>query len=349
MLNISYCVNNTYSMQLCVSIVSLLENNIDEKITIHVLSSDLSNENKAIIKHCVEKYKQLIFFYNILECLDKIRETVLNQSQSSGAEAYWNAMGLEAYARFFIVDVVPKSISKIVYLDCDTIICNSIRNIFSYGDEKIIAATLDYWPANYMESIGCKSEDKYFNAGVQLINLDLWRKENISGRYMDYISTMKKPWRCYDQDIMNVVLANQIETLPLEYNMMYAPRHFKIQELYKISKKNENNYYSKGELQRAKDNIVIIHFAGELMEKPWRCTYADVYSKQWNRFFQMSPYAKMGLQKCMNISWGRYLLKLFKHFCEYVFLTIIGRKGRFHIVQNRTKKYVNRAIEYNEK
>lgn len=348
MMHVSYCANNAYAMQLCVSIVSLLENNKEQEVTVHVLSSNLEKKNEAIISHCVEKYKQSIFFYNIKGCLNTIKKTALNLGQDSGGESYWEAMGLEAYARFFIADVIPESVSQVIYFDCDTIICNSIRNIFAYGNNKVVAAVIDYWPANYIESIGGGCNDKYFNSGVQLINLDKWREKNVLKKYLDYISTIKKPWRCFDQDIMNVVLSNEIATLPLEYNMMYAARHFSIKELYAISKKDESTYYNEKELQGAKNNIIVIHFAGELMEKPWRCLFADIYTKQWKRYFQLTPYAKDGLRKCMNVGLGIYYLKTIKHFCEYFFYKIVGKKGRFYIINRRTQKYVNEAIKYNE-
>ena len=59
MMNIFFCVNNTYAEQLLVTIISILENNLEQNIVFHVLSSDFSDESKMMIKNTLKNIKIL--------------------------------------------------------------------------------------------------------------------------------------------------------------------------------------------------------------------------------------------------------------------------------------------------
>lgn len=54
MMNIFFCVNNTYAEKLLVTIISILENNLDQNMVFHVLSSDFSDESKIIFKNTLK-------------------------------------------------------------------------------------------------------------------------------------------------------------------------------------------------------------------------------------------------------------------------------------------------------
>ena len=68
---------------------------------------------------------------------------------------------------------------KIIYLDCDLIVEQQLSKLFNYDIGRYpIAAVEDMWSGkddNY-ERLGYDRKYGYFNSGVLLINLDMWRE-----------------------------------------------------------------------------------------------------------------------------------------------------------------------------
>lgn len=50
--------------------------------------------------------------------------------------------------------------------------------------------------------------DEYFNAGVMLINLQQWRKEQLEAQFLQFLSTYQVQY--HDQDTINAVARNRI-------------------------------------------------------------------------------------------------------------------------------------------
>lgn len=322
-LYVCYSANNQYCMQLGVSLISLLENNKDIKnIKVFVLSNDMSEANRDTIYSITEKYGRNVEFVSTKNELLCLQGTALDRQSTDGGSVYSKTLGLEAYARFFIASVLPDTIERVLYLDCDTLVIGSLAPLLSQRFEGYLAAVVDSWPQKYNLVIGKNINDKYYNAGVQLIDLTKWREDNILEQYMDHIHLMNKPYRLFDQDIMNVVLGENISSLDLRYNMMYIARKFSSEEIMKIAGKNEDTFYQIAEIEAAKKYPVIIHYAGDPLGKPWRCYKVDTYTKLWKSYFDKSPWQKIGLKKSQGIhgligilKWVKITLERIKHAC----------------------------------
>lgn len=123
-------------------------------------------------------------------------------------------------------------VNKVIHLDIDTIICDSLEPIWN-TDVK------GKWFAAVRESKGWYKPfgDKYYNMGVALINLQQMRKDNIEPVMVEYLNTVKQPYA--DQDAWN----------------KYGIEQKKIKEL--DTKFNEN--FATGYT----DNPVIVHYCGK--------------------------------------------------------------------------------------
>lgn len=340
-LNVCYAANNKYTMQVGVSIISLLENNKDiDSINIFILNNDFSTENIILLTNVVNKYSRNLYILNSEQVLKKLEDTCLYLKVNNGGKEYFKSLGLEAYVRFFIVDLLPNWVKQVLYLDSDTIICKSLKKIADYETENYIEAVIDTWTQKYNKVVGMKNESRYFNAGVQIINLEKWREDKILEVYLSHIRNMKKPYRLFDQDIMNVVMEGKIGCLDLQYNMMYITRQFKPNDVYKIAGKNQETFYSLEKIKYAQDNICIIHFAGDPLGKPWRSPNTDKNTKKWKFYFEMSPWAEIGLRKSQNISSFIWLLKKIKIFFERIKLYI--QKPETHLM--KIKRYMDAEV-----
>lgn len=102
---------------------------------------------------------------------------------------------------------------KVIHLDADTIINDSLLDMW----------TTDLngkWYGMVEESKGKYKPfgEKYYNAGVMLINLKQLRKDNIQERMVEYLNTVRQPW-C-EQDAFNKfgLELGKIVDLPVRFN-----------------------------------------------------------------------------------------------------------------------------------
>ena len=179
----------------------------------------------------------------------------------------------ETYTLHVLTDKLSKSSIKrlkeatkerVLYLDTDTLIANSILPLFSLDmkgkavgavNENILDSIRYARRLNYDENKG------YFNAGVLLIDLKQWRETNATKQLIDFCVKNIKHLRLFDQDALNVISQDNKCELPLCYNIIPANL-------------NSDYYYTPEHLDEIKEAVyrpVIIHYASSA---PW---YMDEY------------------------------------------------------------------------
>ena len=85
---------------------------------------------------------------------------------------------------------------KVIHLDADTIVNGSLKGFWETDVKgKWFAMAREY--RGWYRPFG----DKYYNAGVMLLNLKQMREDNIQQTLVDYLNTVSQPW-C-EQDAFN--------------------------------------------------------------------------------------------------------------------------------------------------
>ena len=107
-------------------------------------------------------------------------------------------------------------INKVIHLDVDTIVCDSL-------DELWKADVKGKWIAAVPEYTACHSQlrlygDIYYNAGVMLINLQQMRKDDIMDTMAQFLIDVPQPFA--DQDAWNKygIEQDKVTVLPVRYN-----------------------------------------------------------------------------------------------------------------------------------
>lgn len=111
---------------------------------------------------------------------------------------------------------------------------------------------------NYRE-LGINPNYKYFNAGLLVINLDKWRRDNIGEKVVKFLQDNKDYVRDHDQDGLNGVLAGQWGELDPRWNQM--PR------IYTYSSW-EDSPYDRESYNALLHDPYIIHYTTP--PKPWQ-------------------------------------------------------------------------------
>ncbi len=151
------------------------------------------------------------------------------------------------YYRLFVHVLLPPSVSSVVYLDLDIVVAQSIRNLFEIEVAGPLAAVDHASPAEAWRLWG-PSLGGYFQAGVLVINLELWRERFVLEVFQAILREQKQKIRWWDQDVLNLAFADDWLRLPVWYNVNFTVRPLVDPEF----------------LRRF---ALLVHFAGTL--KPW--------------------------------------------------------------------------------
>ena len=118
-------------------------------------------------------------------------------------------------------------------MDCDVIINKSLKTLYETNIKDTAALmVLDAESKREAERLNIEN---YCNAGVMLINLDYWRKNNVEQRLFDYAKNNADKILWQDQDVINTVLRNEIKTIDNKWNFQYFQyENIDIEKLPKI-------------------------------------------------------------------------------------------------------------------
>lgn len=279
-MNILYASDDNYVSILGVSLISLLENNKKIKeINVFVISDGISKDNSLKINEIGKKYSRCISIIPMIN----VNEVL---GVSLQVEKLW---GLAAYARLFLSKLLPSDVKKIIYLDCDTMIRSSLENLWNVVlHDNVCAGVLDCLSC-FKTVIGFRDSEYYYNSGVLVIDVEMWKKENIESKIAEYIIERKGRVVYADQSIINVVIRNRWELLPAKYNMM-APLFCYPYDCMALMN-DYTNYYSREEIEGAVSNPNIIHFTnGSYVGRPWFENCSHPYRKEYLAYKEISPW-----------------------------------------------------------
>lgn len=132
-------------------------------------------------------------------------------------------------ARLFVADVLPDHYRRAIYLDVDVMVCSDLRPLAEVDlGGCVIAAVDEPGPIGdhvaTFRSDGLLTDDRYFNAGVLVIDVERWRSGNESAGLAATISEVGDRARFGDQDYLNVHFRGRWCRLEPVWNVQ--SRHF---------------------------------------------------------------------------------------------------------------------------
>lgn len=262
--------DNRYVMPTGVMICSLCDNNRDEQVRFHVRSSDITGANMSALRGIVNNYGQEIEFHRINDA-DLADFPIGRKGQSA------HISSLATYYRLFLGDILPKNITKVIYLDGDLVVRGSLKELWNIDmDGYAIAGAPDtgnngvehYNRLLYPQCLG------YFNAGVLVINLEYWRANNVEKDFFKIAREHPERLRCHDQDILNYVFRKCKKRLNAKYNFQndYLFEHRYVNLTYDII----------DEIDASLTNPVIIHYITG--PKPWQLDCIHPYRAEFVKY-----------------------------------------------------------------
>jgi lipopolysaccharide biosynthesis glycosyltransferase len=138
------------------------------------------------------------------------------------------------YHRFLLPALLPHEITRVIFLDCDTMVLQDLSSLYNQDLQgNCIAAVPWVVLGHYREEYGQHLRSfparfnlpddgtPYFYASLLVMDLAAMRRDGTTARIIETVRrtpTEKLIW--LDQDALNATLHGQITPLPLEYNVI---------------------------------------------------------------------------------------------------------------------------------
>lgn len=164
--------------------------------------------------------------------------------------------------RLGLDDLAPPDCHRVIYLDSDVIVLRDIRELWNADLNSCALGAVDdtfTTPKQFAARWNLPHQDqRYFNSGVLLIDLDRVRKEGTFRKAMQFVADNDRSVQFSDQDALNWAQWGKWQPLPYQWNA---------QRMNVISSLTANMPPD----QRFDEHLPgIVHFVGP--EKPWVLT-----------------------------------------------------------------------------
>lgn len=230
----------------------------------------------------------------VLSCgfADNVKAKIIGSIPQGSCSITWIPVALTAFARFstlrhissatyarlLITNILPKEISRVLYLDADILVLDDLSPVCEMDlDGAVFGAVVDERINAHIRmgktSLGGMSLPRvqdYFNAGVLLIDLTKWKIARVQEKAMEYLELY--PHSAFsDQDALNFACDGAWKRLDPRWN------YYQIELKKPISDLSEE--------QRPG----IIHFQG--WSKPWDPSTFNSNAKYYDSFRSRTLFA----------------------------------------------------------
>lgn len=278
-INIVACASDNFTMPCGIMFYSVCVNNPDAKVNFFLITDDKFRDDN------VKKLEDsVIAFGNTLTVL-RVDDKKLDSMLQFESKLYTR----HVFYRLFMAELLPSSIEKALYLDCDIIVRHSLKELWNTDlADKAIGCVTDACGGlvGIYERLHYPYEYGYFNSGVLLANLKYWRDNKLSDRFVEFINQTDVQITLPDQDVLNCTLYKEKIELPLTYNsqtgLLYLSEHLLIDKKYVP------------ELDEAISNPIILHYAGT---RPWIENCSHPYTAEYIKYKNLSAWKEEPLWK----------------------------------------------------
>jgi lipopolysaccharide biosynthesis glycosyltransferase len=278
-MNIAFCINSLGLIGLGVTISSLVRSCSDPGVLkIWFFCANLSRGQKRQISRLLESEN----FTGRYEFIDF--EPKEHFGSFSSLHGDWTP-----YGRLLLADFINED--RVLYLDSDLVVEVDVLNVRQIELSGFILAAVGGGRFKhtlghqfYIQRLGLDPDWEYFNSGVLLLNLELWRKNKIKEQCLE-LANQSPDLPSHDQSLLNMFCRGQFAKLPNSFNCEWLA-HCRKPEI---------------------SNKMILHFVGS--PKPWDplgyllnngyTTYIKYLNPEWNARF--SRFSALTLNRAWNI------------------------------------------------
>lgn len=266
-MNLLVTLDQRYLPPLQVLLTSLHITHPNEPICLYVLQRGLSKE--ALSK--LEKQCALFHMELYLVTVD---------SHIFDAAPVTRQYPQEMYYRLLAPHLLPAKIHRILYLDPDILVLNSLRPLWELDLTGFLWAAASHKGKtelmNNINQVRLGTENKYFNSRVLLMNLDAGRERILPSDIFHYAETHAKDLLLPDQDILNALYGSQTAELD--------------DTIWNYDARNFSTYLLRSggvcDIDWVMEHTALLHFCGKA--KPWQPGYHHRFGILYKHYQQLT-------------------------------------------------------------
>ena len=254
-MNLLFAINQKFTDLLCNCIRSIVKNGGAGHYDAYILHSDLQDEDKSHIDRTAGEHITCHYI--------TVDESIFEGFPES------NRYPRQIYYRLAAPLLLPDDLERILYLDVDLVVINSLDELYNTdfeGNYYVACSHVKEFLTKINQvRLGVDEVVPYINTGVMVMNLTALR-ENLS---IDQIKeTAQKKMHTFllpDQDLLTVMHGERIKLVDtMRYNLSDRM----------LAYHNANPKNQPLDLQWVRENVAIIHYYGK--NKPWRSGYIGI-------------------------------------------------------------------------
>lgn len=274
-MNIVLATDNNFVQHCTVAMLSILRYN--KGVHFYILSEGLNIENEDYMKQITKVNSAFIDFCKVPS--DIIKYFPMSSLASSH-------ISIATYYRLFMTSLLPETVNKVIYLDCDMIIRGSLDELWNI-DLTGYALGAVYQDLGWSDHNDCWERLRiprnrgYFNAGCLLVNMEYFRMYNFQERAVSYINHNFKRIISHDQDVLNALLYDKTFMLDCKWNFLSG---FLSKKIYKSKFPIQCKYIQ--EITDARFDPVIVHFVSK--PKPWHYGCRNPYTNEYYYYLRQT-------------------------------------------------------------
>ena len=161
-IQVAVATDDGYAAHLTVMLLSLFEHRGATPIQVHALVP-LDFKSKLKMLCAMGPHASEVFFHQV----DASKVAGMKQRSDITNATYY---------RLLIGELLPQRVGRVIYLDCDMLVCGEISTLWETPlGNSVLAAVRDAGFTQH-DTLGLDVSEPYFNAGMMLIDLDHWRR-----------------------------------------------------------------------------------------------------------------------------------------------------------------------------
>jgi len=269
-MNFCFVVNDAYVNHLVVLLTSIFTNN-PGKHNMYVLTNGISSKSICLLQeYIVQNNSEL----HVIEVDDSCLDGVPLKRKDFNKTPYY---------KLLLPQELPCSIDRILYMDVDMVVKKDLLELYQTDFQgKYLAAVPDPLVNSrdmaYLQKfhVDLEAGDRYFNSGLILFNLTLFREKYRVSNALNYIKENGSTFKFHDQEVLNGLFLKEYIQLKEKYNYLTVFRGIRDMALYCF-----------GMQKKISTKIYILHYANPT--KPWKQNYIGKYEKEFWKYAEISP------------------------------------------------------------
>ncbi len=251
-MNLLFAINQKFTDLLCKCLRSIVRNGGAECYEAYILHSDLDQEDIDRIRQETAGAVDCHFITVDESIFDGFPET--------------NRYPRQIYYRLAAPLLLPENLERILYLDVDLVVINSLEELYHTdfeGNYYVACSHVKEFLTKFNQvRLGLEEDVPYINTGVMVLNLPALRKDLTIERIKETAQKKMHTFLLPDQDLLTVMHGERIKLVDtMRYNLSD-----RLLANYNANPKNQTL-----DLEWVRKNAVIIHYYGK--NKPWNEHY----------------------------------------------------------------------------